>query len=138
MVDPTNRVFSNVKAYVQEQYPEVYFQDTVTATTPTLPAVSVNLIDSRETALDLSLGDPSEDYAVNVTFEIQCYSNKSNSEARKIINAACDAMRGMTFARTFGATKVDLPNDPNTFRYIARFQRIVGSLDELPKYNGGN
>lgn len=138
MVDPTNRVFSNVKAYVKERYPEVNFQDTVTATTPTLPAVSVNLIDSRETALDLSLGDPSEDYAVNVTFEIQCYSNKSNSEARKIINAACDAMRGMTFARTFGAMKVDLPNDANTFRYIARFQRIVGSLDELPKYQGGN
>lgn len=134
MVDPTNRVYSNVKKYVKERYPEVHFQDSVTASTPTLPAVSVNLIDSRETALDLSLGDPEEDYAVDVAFEIQCYSNKSNSEARKIINAACDAMRGMTFARTFGAMKIDLPNDPNTFRYVARFQRIVSSVDEIPQY----
>lgn len=134
MVDPTNRVYSNVKKYVKERYPEVYFQDSVTASEPKLPAVSVNLIDSRETALDLSLGDPEEDYAVDVTFEIQCYSNKSNTEARKIINAACDAMRGMTFARTFGAMKIDLPNDPNTFRYVARFQRIVSSVDEIPTY----
>lgn len=134
MVDPTNRVYSNVKKYVRERYPEVHFQDSVTASTPTLPAVSVNLIDSRETALDLSLGDPEEDYAVDVSFEIQCYSNKSNTEARKIINAACDAMRGMTFARTFGAMKIDLPNDPNTFRYVARFQRIVSSVDEIPQY----
>lgn len=134
MVDPTNRVYSNVKKYVKERYPEVHFQDSVTASTPRLPAVSVNLIDSRETALDLSLGDPEEDYAVDVSFEIQCYSNKSNTEARKIINAACDAMRGMTFARTFGAMKIDLPNDPNTFRYVARFQRIVCSVDEIPTY----
>lgn len=141
MVDVQNRVFSNVKFYVQNLYPEVYFSDAVTASAPDLPAVSVKQIDSREVALDLSLGDPNEDYAVDSNFEIQTYSNVSTSEARKIIKAACDAMRGMSYSRTYGPAEIEMPNKPNEYRWVARFQRIIGGIDEIPKYtttNGGN
>jgi len=139
MVDVSNRVFTNVMIYVQEQYPSVEFNNTLTASPQSLPAVSVRQIDSPEVALDLSLGDPDEDYAVESNVEIQAYSAKSTEEARNIIKAACDAMRGMSYQRTFGATEISLPNDPNQFRWIARFRRIIGGVDEIPKYTtGGN
>lgn len=134
MVDVINRVLTNVKIYVQSKYPKVYFQNADTASTPTLPAVSVKQIDGRETALDLSLGDTDEDYAIESTIEVQAYSNKSTSEARKIITAACDAMRGMSYRRTFGPAEIELPNEPNQYRWIARFERIIGSVDEIPRY----
>lgn len=141
MVDVSNRVFTNVKTYVQSLYPEVHFQNAVTASAPTLPAVSVKQLDSREVALDLSLGVIGEDYAIDSNVEIQAYSAKSTSEAKKIITAACDAMRGMSYQRTYGPGEVPLPNEVNQFRWVARFQRIVGSIDEIPKYqiqSGGN
>lgn len=134
MVDVINRVYTNVKTYVQRLYPEVNFQNTVTATSPSLPAVSVTQLDGREVALDLSPGDPSEDYAIDSNVEIQVESNKSNNEARKIISAACDAMRGMSYSRQFGPTEIPLPNRPNEYRWVARFQRIIGGIDEIPRF----
>lgn len=138
MVDVSNRVFTNVKIYVQRKYPKVNFQDTSSVTPPQVPACSVIQIDSPEVALDLGGGDPDEDFSVNSTVEIQVYSNKSASEAKDIITEACKAMRGMAYARTYGITPIRNQNAPNTHRYVARFRRIVSSLDEIPKFTGGN
>lgn len=140
MLDVSNRVFSNVMIYVQERYPDVEFNNTVSAIPESLPAVSVRTLDDREMAIDLSQGDPSEDYTIDSNVEIQVYSAKSTEEARKIIKAACDAMRGMSYTRNFGPTEIPLGYDANQYRCVARFQRIVSGLDEIPKFNttGGN
>ena len=141
MVDVGNRVFTNVMLYVQNFYPDADFNNSVAAIPQHLPAVSVRQMDSREVALDLSLGDTDEDYAIDSNIEIQVYSAKSTDEARNIIKAACDAMRGMTYSRNFGPTEIPLPNDPNQYRWVARFHRIIGGVEEIPKYiipTGGN
>ena len=141
MVDVIDRVYTNVKLYVTNLYPEVNFQNTVTASNPKLPAVSVRQIDGREVALDLSTGVPGEDYAIDSSVEIQVYSSKSSTEAKNIIKAACDAMRGMSYTRTYGAAEILLPHETNQFRWVARFQRIIGGIDEIPRFTiptGGN
>lgn len=139
MLDVSNRVFSNVMTYVHERYPDVEFNNTVSAIPESLPAVSVRTLDDREMAIDLSSGDSDEDYTIDSNVEIQVYSAKSTDEARKIIKAACDAMRGMAYRRTFGPTEIPLGYDANQYRCIARFQRIVSGLDEIPKFTtGGN
>lgn len=139
MLDVSNRVFSNVMIYVRERYPDVEFNNTVSAIPESLPAVSVITLDDREMAVDLSSGDPNEDYTIDSNVEIQVYSAKSTDEARKIIKAACDAMRGMSYTRNFGPTEIPLGHDANQYRCVARFQRIVSDLDEIPKFTtGGN
>lgn len=139
MLDVGNRVFSNVMIYVHERYPDVEFNNTVSAIPESLPAVSVRTLDDREMAIDLSSGDSDEDYTIDSNVEIQVYSAKSTDEARKIIKAACDAMRGMAYRRTFGPTEIPLGYDANQYRCVARFQRIVSGLDEIPKFTiGGN
>lgn len=134
MIDVSNRVFSNVKWYVQKQYPNAYFQNSATATPPEFPAVSVKQINGREVALDLGSGNFDDDYSVESSVEIQVYSNKNISESRKILMAACDAMRAMSYTRDYGIA--DIPNHqlPNLYRCVARFSRIVSEMDEVPKF----
>lgn len=138
MLDVSNRVFSNVMIYVQQRYPDVEFNNTVSAIPESLPAVSVITLDDREMAVDLSSGDPNEDYTIDSNVEIQVYSAKSTDEARKIIRTACDAMRGMAYRRTYGPTEIPLGYDANQYRCVARFQRLVSGLDELPKFTTGD
>ena len=134
MLDVSNRVFSNVETYVKDVHPEANFQNYDTASPPDLPAVSVVQIDNPEVAVDLGSGDPNEDFSVESNIEIQVYSNKSVSEAKKILTTACNAMRGMAYTRVYGIANVPTRNVPNQYRCVARFRRIVSSLDELPKF----
>ena len=134
MLDVSNRVFTNVAIYVKDVYPNANFQDYDTASPPHLPAVSVVQIDNPERAVDLGGGDPNEDFSVESNIEIQVYSNKSVSEAKKILATACNAMRGMAYTRTYGIANIPTRNVPNQYRCIARFRRIVSSLDEIPKF----
>ena len=148
MLDVSNRVTSNVEFYVKRVHPEVNFQNYDTASPPDLPAMSVVQIDNPEVAVDLG-GDPIEDlsvdsiedFSVDSNIEIQSYSNKSVTEAKRILTTACDAMRRMSYRRTYGITNLPTRNVPNQYRCVARFRRIVSSLDELPKFtqqSGGN
>lgn len=134
MVDVGNRVYSNVEQYVHRTFPSVSCQNTVSATPDDFPAMSVRQIDMSEVAVDLDPGSFDHDFAVNSNVEIQVYSNTNITEARNIIAQACDAMRGMGYTRRYGAAEVRDGNYPNLFRMIARFSRIVSSLDEIPKF----
>ena len=134
MLDVSNRVSTNVEIYIKRTYPNVNFQNYETASPPDLPTVSVVQIDNPEVALDLGGGDPTEDFSVDSVIEIQVYSNKNVTEAKKILIEACNAMRGMAYRRTYGPTNVPTRNVPNQYRCVARFRRVVSSLNELPRF----
>ena len=134
MIDVFSRVFTNVRIHVGRLFPSVNTQNSRTATPPSLPAVSVLSIDAPEVALDLDLGTTEDDVAIRSNIEIQVYSNRSITESRQIITAACNAMRGMTYRRTFGPAEVVDNSNPNLYRMIARFSRIVSDLDDLPRF----
>ena len=99
MIDPINRVFTNVKAYVLSQYPNVTVKNSRTATPSEVPAMCVIQIDMPEIGIGLDEGSFNDDVAITSTVEIQTYSNKSISEAKNLIVAGCKAMRAMSFDR---------------------------------------
>jgi len=138
MIDPSNRVFTNVMLYVQHAYDgtlNIHFQNSNTVTPEKLPSVSVVQQDCYEADVDLSPGDPDVDYSVRSTVQIDTYSSKSPTEAKEIMDAACKAMRGMAYSRINGPYDLTAKTRPNYYRYVARFARVVSTLDEIPRYN---
>ncbi len=134
MIDVGNRIFSNVEKYVHRTYQNVNCQNSATATPPDFPALSVKQIDMAEVALDMDGGYEGQSFAVDSNVEIQVYSNKSITESRQIINQACDAMRLMSYARRYGPSEIPDRNSPNLYRMVARFARIINSLEDVPKF----
>lgn len=127
MIDASNRVRTNVKAYISDICKNVQ-NDNRTPTS--LPAVSVKQIDNPDVAVDLE----NSENAVRSVIEIQAFSNKNLTEATKIIHKACDAMRIMGYERNYGPTEIKNASDTNIYRMIARFKRIVSSVGEIEKF----
>ena len=128
MINVENRVLSNVKTFISDICQTV--QNDNKKSPPNFPAVSVEQIDNADAAVDLE----NSENAVISTIEIQAYSNKNITEAKIIINKACDAMRIMGYERQYGPSKVSNAEDTNIYRMVARFQRIVSFVNEIEKF----
>ena len=128
MIDVSNRVLSNVKTYVKDTCKNV--SNYSSKTPPEFPAISVVQMDNIDMCNDLE----NNENAVESVIEIQCYSNKNITEARNIINKCCDAMRQMGYIRTFGANPITNVADTNIYRMVARFKRLVASVDDIAKF----
>lgn len=128
MLDVSNRVLTNIKICVSDVCQNV--QSSSSKSPPGFPALSVEQIDSPDAAVDLE----NTENAVTSVIEIQSFSNKSITEAKKVINLACDGMRGMGYVRTYGPKEVKNASDTNIYREVARFKRIVSSVDEIKKF----
>ena len=128
MIDVSNRVLNNIKTYVSDICSNV--QNSTSKTPPGFPALGVIQTDNPDVALDLE----NTENAVESVIEIQSYSNKSLNEAKTLINKACDGMRIMGYARRTGPMEVRNASDTNINRMVARFARIVSSVDEIKKF----
>ena len=128
MIDVSNRVLSNVKTYISDSCKNV--SNYSSKSPPSFPAVSVVQIDNLDACMDLE----NSENAVKSVIEIQCYSNKNITESRNIINQCCDAMRKMGYIRTYGAKPIENASDTNIYRMVARFNRLVSSVDEIEKF----
>ena len=119
MINVENRVLTNVKTYISDVCQTV--QNDSAKSPASFPAVSVEQIDNPDTAVDLE----NAENAVVSMIEIQSFSNKNITEAKTIINKACDGMRIMGYVRQYGPKRVQNAADTNIFRMVARFCRIV-------------
>lgn len=128
MINVENRVLTNVKTYISDVCQTV--QNDSAKSPASFPAVSVEQIDNPDTAVDLE----NAENAVVSMIEIQSFSNKNITEARTIINKACDGMRIMGYVRQYGPKRVQNAADTNIFRMVVRFRRIVSSVDEIEKF----
>lgn len=128
MIDVSNRVLSNIKTYVKDTCKNV--SNYSSKSPPSFPAVSVVQIDNQDACMDLE----NSETAVESVIEIQCYSNKNITEAKNIINQCCDAMRKMGYARAYGPKPIDNASDANIYRMVARFKRLVASVDDIAKF----
>ena len=70
MIDPINRVFTNVKSYVLSQYPNVTVKNSRTATPSEGPALCVIQIDMPEIGIGLDEGSFDDDVAIIGYFKI--------------------------------------------------------------------
>lgn len=134
MVDVSNRVFTNVRQYVSAKYSDVNFQNTRNFSSVSLPAISVIQIDNSEVANDMGVWTDEDDASVRSGIEIQVYSNKSSTQAKQLINECCKAMRQMSYSRTYGSAEITDNSSPNLYRWVARFERIVSGITEIPKF----
>ena len=128
MINVENRVLTNVKTYISDVCQTV--QNDSAKSPASFPAVSVDQIDNPDTAVDLE----NAENAVVSMIEIQSFSNKNITEAKTIINKACDGMRIMGYVRQYGPKRVQNAADTNIFRIVARFRRIVSSVYEIEKF----
>lgn len=128
MINVENRVLTNVKTYISNVCQTV--QNDSAKSPASFPAVSVEQIDNPDTAVDLE----NAENAVVSMIEIQSFSNKNITEAKTIINKACDGMRIMGYVRQYGPKRVQNAADTNIFRMVTRFRRIVSSVDEIEKF----
>lgn len=128
MIDVSNRVLTNIKTYVAETCKNV--SNYSSKSPPAFPAVSVVQIDNPDACMDLE----NNENAVTSVIEIQCYSNKSNTESRNIVNQCCDAMRMMGYRRSYGPKPVTNASDTNIYRTVARLTRLVSTVDEIEKF----
>ena len=128
MIDVWNRVLSNIKSAETGTCNNVTSANSDSP--PLFPCIMVDQIDNPDVAEDLE----NSENAVESTIEIQAYSNKSLTESRKIINIACDAMRQMGYRRRMGPKQVTNAGNSKIFRMVARFSRVIGSGEEIAKF----
>lgn len=128
VIDVSNRVLTNIKTHVFDVCQNVV--NDRSKSPASFPSLSVVQIDSPEIAIDLE----NSENAVQSTVEIQAFSNKNITEAKTVISKACDGMRIMGYVRNYGPMKVSNATDTNVYRMVARFRRIVSSVDEIEKF----
>lgn len=131
MIDNWNRVLTNIK--IAESDICLNITSANSDSPPGLPALMVDQTNNSDTADDLE----NSENAVESVIELQVYSNKNLTEARKIINVACDAMRQMGYRRRAGPQQVTNAANTNIFRMVARFSRIIGAGEEIKLFDSG-
>lgn len=129
MIDNWNRVLTNLTT--AEKGTCRYVTSTNSDKPPGFPALYVNQTDNADVAEDLE----NSENAVQSVIELQSYSNKSLTEARKVMGIACDAMRKMGFRRRMGPNQMTNAAATNVFRMVARFDRIIGNGEEIEKFD---
>lgn len=125
MIDVSNRVLNNLKTLLKGSCNNVV--KTSSLRPAKFPTLALKQLDNKDVAIDLE----NSENAVESVIEIQVFSNKNNFEAKNIINKACDGMRIMGYKRNYGPSEVSNVSDTNIYRYIARFSRMINSVDEI-------
>lgn len=124
MIDVWNRVLTRLKEGSEDLCTE--YTSTETETPSKFPVVCVRQLNNADTAQDLE----NNENAVLSEIELQVYSNKTLTEARKIINRQCDIMRGLGYIRTTGPLPVTNAASAGIHRMTARFRRLVCAGEE--------
>lgn len=128
MIDPWNRVLTNLTTALEGECSNIISSETDLPSA--FPALLLSVIDNREQAMDLEY----DENGVVSFFRIQTFSQKTLSEARRVMALASDAMRRMGYRRTFGPRELENVSDRNVKRMEARFRRFIGSLDDIPRF----
>lgn len=128
MMDFWNRVLTNIKIAESDICPNV--TSTNSDSPPGFPCAMIDQLNNQDTAMDLE----NSENAVESAIEIQSYSNKNLTEARKIIGVSCDAMRQMGYQRQMGPKQIANASGSNVFRMVARFRRMIGAREEIERF----
>ena len=130
MINVEESVFSRVKnkypAALKTKYPDTFFTTSNrVAKEQTFPTVYIHEMQSQETARDLQQNTIN---AILATFQIEVTDNKSMSNATEVMNYVVSAMKTMRFE------VLQIPefnNNPEIYRKIARFRRVIADGDVL-------
>lgn len=125
-----NRILTNIK---------IAFGDKCTNVVPSrnnnetvFPACLVRTV--QDTAIAGDLGSSGEENAVNCGVQVEIYSKKSLSDAISLMSVVNRAMYRMGFSRREGARQVSNVEQPDIYRVVARYTRVIGSEDVIKKF----
>lgn len=128
--DVQSRVVSRIKntfpIELKTKYPDITFttNDRV-LDEPKFPTVYVHQLASSETGGELT---GTEVCGIVSAIQIEVYDNKSMSNADEVMQFALETMKSMRFRIL---TMPEFQNNPNVYRKIARFSRVIGDGDTL-------
>lgn len=130
MYDLETRVYSRlvnkVPSGLRTKYPSLKFtKNNKELKNASFPCVYVHELPSVEEGQDLQNTDIC---AVMSSFQIEVYDNENPENAKKVMDYVCDTMKSMRYSI------VSMPSFDNTddyYRRVARFRRLVASLDTL-------
>lgn len=123
-------VLTRIKVITTEKlkgkYPDIYFTTSnKKRTEPQFPTVYVKRMQGTEEGQTL---DGTSVNAILSTFQIEVTDNISDSRAQEVADAVGAVMKSMRY-QMLGEPFPD--NDNDTYRNVARYQRIVGFGDVL-------
>ena len=93
----------------------------------TLPCLLIRQIGAPQIGNDLMRTSQN---GVNSTFQVESTSDVSYEDAYDIMNDAGDIFIKLGYALTYGIEEMPT-NSPSLWRFVARFNRIVGGQDVL-------
>lgn len=130
MYDIESRVYSRlvnkVPSNLKNKYPKLNFtKDDRVINNAKFPCVYVHEMTSQEQGQDLQNTDIC---AVLSTFQIEVYDNESMDNAKKVMDYVCETMKSMRYSII---SMPEFKNTDSTYRRVARFRRLIGSLDTL-------
>ena len=115
--DKTNKIYTELMTYMKEKYPNLRGGQTYNETNVKLPYLYFYLLDSPTGATTLS----NTEEAVNLSFQIEIYSDAGNNHARKISLDVKEYMIGEGFiCRNF----LPIQTASNVSRFVGRYERL--------------
>lgn len=127
MIRVLNRVITNLKIHTKCEN----IQSEPNRKSPKFPTIGVQEKDGSERFLDLE----NTENGINSMIQIDTYSQLSLQEAIELMDLCCEAMRMMGYIRVVGPMQINNEIDKSIHRQVARFNRLVGSLEEIPRFN---
>ena len=125
MIDIENDVINLVTETVHAEWTTAFVGGEYTEYPSSFPAVTVEEIDNR---VYQRMRTENIENAVTVTYQINVFSNKAGqrkSEAKSIMNAIDAVLTAKGFTRIMTEHVPNL-NDSKIFRYVARYEAVVG------------
>jgi len=126
MLRVRNRVITNIKIHTKCEN----VQSEPNRKPPKFPTIGVQEIDGSERFLDLE----NNENGINSVIQINIYSQVGLDEVDELMSLCGEAMRLMGYIRTTGPLQIDNELDKSIHRQVARFNRLIGSLDEVPRF----
>lgn len=129
-----NEIYNRIKNEVDAEFSSlnINFSSVYTPTPSRFPTLFISELDTRGLGSSATLQGGDE--AVEITFELQCYSDLTSGateQARTIIDFAISRFRNLGFSLSTNRPVENLANT-SIKRRVARVSRVFGNEDTLP------
>lgn len=126
-----NAIYTKIREAALEEVPTAYCTQTYAPKHTVFPTVFAREI-GRLTPTDTATLSNAQDISER-TWEVQVFSNLSSGakeQAYELMDAVKTALRSLYFVQTFEAP-ID-QTDKTIYCLVARFQRVIGSGEDMP------
>jgi len=127
MIDIESELFNKLSVAIKTEYPTAYVTGEYVPAPSSFPCVSIVEIDNYP--LVSTQDTSSQENHVNLTYEINIYSNKTTgkkAECKAIASLIDSEMLGLGFNRTMLNNILNL-NDSTIYRMVGRYRAIVST-----------